>query len=291
MKRLSVWFRPLKQFIIQCHLRLLRIVRPLDPSGVSFHTSSGRKLIDIRHFAANPRTAVILGFGQSSLSNECDPNGLFVPDVGVFNFNIFDGQCYEARDPLLGATGYGSNLMTRLGDLLVRSGIFDQVILLPIAHGGTYVADWMPGGWARPRLVAAITQLQRKGLGVTHALWANGEAEASHPDCDGAAWARHFNLMVASAKQMGMAAPIYVAQCTVCCSAPNEIIRTAQRKVVAANLGIFAGPDLDVIGTDERWDRCHFSTGGLERAAQLWLKSICSNSLQSTSLSADALTR
>ena len=38
--------------------------------------------------------------------------------------------------------------------------------------------------------------------------------------------------------------------------------------------GVHAGPNLDALGFAERYDGCHFSTEGLERAADLWLEAL-----------------
>ena len=268
------FFRPSKSPIARAvhgrYRALRRILQPLDPDGGSFRNTTGRVAAEFQLFAPSPRVAVILTFGQSNIANECDPGGLYTPGTGVYNFNLFESRCYVAKDPLLGATGDRSNLTTRLGDLLVRRGVFDRVLLVPIAYGGTYIAEWTANGRMFPRLTQTLIRLRRAGLGITHALWQQGEAEGVLPDADGAAWARHFNEIAAVLREHQVFAPIFVAQCTVCCTAPNERIRTAQRGVVAPSASIFPGPDVDLIGRDKRWDGCHLSTAGLEQAAELW---------------------
>jgi hypothetical protein len=246
----------------------------LDPDDVTFARSAGRRRIASEIFKPHPRTAVILAFGQSNIGNEGDPSGLYIPGSGVYNFNFLDGRCYVAKCPLLGAGCNSSNFVTRLGDLLVRRKIYDRVLLVPIALGGTYIADWAPGGRANFRLMITLELLRRLGITITHAIFQQGEAEGNQINADGAAWARNFNAMVKAVRLYGMEAPIYVAQCSLCCCDPNEIIRAAQRGVVDPARGIFAGPDTDTIGLDERWDGCHFSLTGLEKAAQLWFDTI-----------------
>ncbi len=76
--------------------------------------------------------------------------------------------------------------------------------------------------------------------------------------------------MVAAIRTAGVKAPIYVAQCTICCNDANETIRAVQRKVIDPTAGIFPGPDIDVVGRDERYDGCHLSEAGLRHAAELW---------------------
>ena len=251
---------------------IIGLVRRLDPGQVTFRNTSGRTRVDHRQFGSAPRLAVILALGASNIANEGDPNGLIAPQSGVYNFNFFDGHCYVAKDPLLGATLSRGNLLTRLGDLLVQRGAYDRVLLIPIAYGGTYAAEWAPSGRMHPRLRRALRLLQRRNITVTHVLWQEGEAEAAMPNPDSGDWARHFFKIAATIRSTFAQAKIYVAQCTICRNAPNEIIRMAQRSVLRTEENILAGPDLDVIGLNQRWDQCHFSTTGLDKAARLWLE-------------------
>jgi hypothetical protein len=246
--------------------------RRLDPSRVSYCAIAGREPVSRTLFQPAPGLAVILAAGQSNIANEGDPDGRIVPGPGVYNFNIFDGECFVAKDPLLGATCDRSNVATRLGDLLVRSGVFSRVLLVPVGHGGTFVREWTSKGRMRPRLVTALKRLNKAGIAITHVLWQSGEGEAAQANADARAWIRDFAEIVTTIRAYGVTAPIYVAQCTVCCNGANEVIRSAQRAVCSPAVGVVAGPDLDVIGPSKRWDGCHFSAAGLEDAAQLWVE-------------------
>jgi len=246
-----------------------------DPFHLSFRNTAGRRAVSAAMFATSPANAVILGIGQSNIANEGDANALYVPKGRVFNFNFFDGKCYAAKDPLLGASIGRSNVLTRLGDLLVEQGTFQQVLLVPIAHGGTYVSEWAPQGRMFPRLAWTLERLRQQRIRITHIAWQQGEAEAAQDNPNPDEWVRHFTAMVDAIRVAGADAPIYVAQCTVCCNDPNEKIRAAQRRVVNKADGIFPGPDVDAIGRDERYDGCHFSATGLKHAAELWCEALC----------------
>ena len=211
----------------------------IDPYHFSFRRTAGRSAVNVKTGSAG--SAVMLGLGQSNIANECDPAALYEAQGSVFNFNLFDGKYYVAKDPLLGASHDRSNVMTRLGDLLVGRRNYQSVVLVPIAHGGTFVGEWSPAGRMFPRLKWTIDQLLEKQTKITHVLWQQGEAESgtSNPNPD--EWVRHFLAMVDAIRSAGVDAPIYVAQCTVCCNDPNEKIRAAQRQVVNPDMGIFPG--------------------------------------------------
>jgi len=294
LRRLVYWFRlsriAVRQRLLWCRLtwadmpNIREAIRfglavgrryrdAVDPGRVCFADTAGRERVDPVQFLPHPDTAVILGVGQSNIANEGAADARQVPGAGVFNFNFIDARCYVARDPLLGASLDRSNLLTRLGDRLVRSGAYARVLLVPIAHGGSYASDWAPGGRLNLRLMMTFELLHAMAVAPTHILWQQGEAEGALGE-DGDAWARAFDATVQAIRHRGIAAPLYVAQCTVCCSGPSAAIRAAQRGVVDAARGILAGPDLDVIGLDERWDGCHFGASGLDKAAELWFEII-----------------
>ncbi|HEX4411547.1 MAG TPA: sialate O-acetylesterase [Xanthobacteraceae bacterium] len=246
----------------------------VDRYHLSYRKTAGRREVSTAMFSPSSDAAVVLGVGQSNIANECDPHGRYEARGEVYNFNFFDGRCYTAKDPLLGASVDGSNPLTRLGDVLLDRGMYRRVLLVPIAHGGTYARDWAPSGMMFPRLQWALERLKACGIQITHVLWQQGEAEARHSDADAQEWMRNFMAVAGAIRAAGVDAPIYVAQCTICCNDPNERIRGAQRAVVDKVAGIFAGPDIDTIGRDGRHDGCHLSADGLQRAAALWCDAI-----------------
>src|SRR5262249_26266449 len=81
----------------------------------------------------------------------------------------------------------------------------------------------------------------------------------------------------AALRRYGVAAPIYVAQATICNSPRHEVIRAAQRSVVNPKLGILSGPDSDTIGPEHRYDGCHMAESGLIRHAELWVEALTAN--------------
>ncbi|MFZ3359312.1 MAG: hypothetical protein WA177_11165, partial [Xanthobacteraceae bacterium] len=87
-----------------------------DPFHLSFRRTAGRRVVSEALFSASSNTAVILGLGQSNIANEGDAGALYEPKGEVCNFNFFDGKCYAAKDPLLGASLDRSNVLTRLGE-------------------------------------------------------------------------------------------------------------------------------------------------------------------------------
>ena len=238
----------------------------VDLNRNSFNDTRDRVPVS-RLQAQQGRTAVMLILGQSNGANTGAVR--YEPVRRVFNFNVFDGRCYVAKDPLLGATDSRGNFATRMADMLIERQAFDSVILAPLGVGGSRIEEWTTGGARHRRLQVAIKRAGDFGLRFTHVLWHQGESNARF-DPDGALYVDCFMDIHASLRSYGVDAPIFVAQASICASPPNESIRAAQRAVLDAAAGIFAGPDTDTIGSLDRYDDCHMAESGLIKHAELW---------------------
>ena len=212
------------------------------------------------------RTLVVLAFGQSNAANGGETPG---PEhTAVYEF--YRGRLYRARDPLLGADGEGGSIWLRLAAKAVESGSYDTVVLVPFAVSASEIARWAPQGNLHAALIATIVQAQRSGLHFTHLLWQQGEADAQQHTGE-AEYRKHFLAMLAAIRRQGVDAPIYVARATRCDKIrASEALRRAQAGLHDPAAGIRAGPDTDTLGFAERYDGCHFSVEGLEKAADLW---------------------
>jgi hypothetical protein len=216
------------------------------------------------------RTMIALVFGQSNAGNSGETRGRAHP--GIYEF--YRGRLYAARDPLLGAGGGGGSVWLRFAAMALDSGEFDAVVLVPYAAGASPIARWVPGGSLHDGLLAVIASARDGGLAFTHLLWQHGEADA-FARTSGNAYRDGFLAMLAAIRREGVRAPIYVARASRCAKVrPSEEIRYAQDSLVDRGAGIRAGPDTDLLGLADRYDGCHFSTEGLDRAGAAWLAAI-----------------
>ena len=214
------------------------------------------------------RVMVALTFGQSNAANSGETR--YRSRGNVYNF--YRGKLYRARDPLLGATGRGGSVWTRLGDRLVADGHYDAVVFVPLAVGNTAVASWTVDGELHAGILEAVREVQAQGLNITHLLWHQGESDLNTP---ADAYRSMFQTMVASIRSEVVDAPIYVSVATRCHQqGPNKTVRQAQQSLIDPARNIYAGSDTDTLGASYRYDGCHFSTAGLERAAELWLRAL-----------------
>jgi Carbohydrate esterase, sialic acid-specific acetylesterase len=181
----------------------------------------------------------------------------FVAAEAVFNFNLFDGLCYRACDPLLGATGEGGSPWCLLGDALIRDGFAQSILLCPLNVGGATVGEWAPGGPYSHRMSYGLARLREAGFEPSHVLWHQGEADGLYAT-SGESYVRSFQALVASLRDLHITAPIHVAIASF----------FAEHAVIDPGHGIFLGPDTDLIM--DRFDGCHMGRRGLAEHARAW---------------------
>jgi hypothetical protein len=218
--------------------------------------------------------SVLLIIGQSNGGNHGETRSTAYR--AVFNFNFFDGLCYQARDPLLGATGDCGSPWCILGDALIADGFARSILLCPLSVGGSTVAEWAPGGTYHHRMTYGIARLRQASFEPSHVLWHQGEADALYGTrADN--YAKAFRALVGSLRDLDIRAPIYVAIASFFAipegyAANQAIIRRAQQSLISPQQGILPGPDTDLIR--DRFDGCHMGRAGLCEHAHMWRQSL-----------------
>lgn len=253
----------------------------LDGGNETFSNASGKTPVAAP--TNGPRTAVIVVAGQSYAANMpfTDPDAYvsqYTPRGAVSQLNVFDGNFYAAADPLLGTSGVGGSMWTRMADRLIQSGKYDSVVLVPLAVGGSSVHDWQPGGSLFRKLELAFRELQTAGgLAPTHFIWEQGVADSvSDPN----AYASALFSMFGTLRSHGMTAPIYMnvnseSGGTVAPDpgvAAKQAAFGAEQSLIATSypgLGIFQGVNFNQQPGLYTPDG-HFTSAGLDYFASEW---------------------
>lgn len=241
----------------------------LDQNWKSFRDTSNRTKVPCR---AEEGTAVIVTLGQSNAANYALM--LYAPKHDVLNFDLYDGHCYEARDPLLGASSILGNFATPLADMLIERRLYARVIIAPIAMGGSTVEQWAYEGMFNRRILVLIRRLFDAGFTPTQILWHQGEGNSGVGDSHGRQYRKNLMEVIATFRSYGISAPFFVALATKCGPFPRpdgDNIREGQVSAVNPLENVFPGPDTDRLGDELRdKDRCHFNAAGLLRHAAMW---------------------
>jgi hypothetical protein len=222
--------------------------------------------------AAMPRERrmVLLVLGQSNSANHAETRAAGGP--GIYSWH--DGLCYEARDPLPGASGDSGSLWTRLGPLLRERSAAETVLFVPLGISTTSMAQWDRHPVLVGRLESTARALAAARIEVTHVVWYQGEAD-SFKGTPSADYRRDFGRVLARLRALGIAAPVYVALATLCQKRSNPAVREVQRALPAELPDVRPGPDMDALfGPANRYNGCHFGTTSAPLAAEAWRRAL-----------------
>ena len=235
--------------------------------------------VDCRSLAG-PRGMVALVLGQSNASNTVDPG--YGTTQAVYAYQ--GGACRKVRDPIPGATGAKGSAWGRLGDRVVDSGLYDTVLFVDIARGGSSILNWGPKGDLRALLDGTLDDLRAHGLDVTHVLFHQGEA-----DCAMGLRRSEYEAVLRAVlddvrRHVGPEPAILVSRASLfldpacgnrrdpACYRSCPAITAAQTAVADPAHRIFSGPNTDlIVPWFERNDGYHFTAKGADRFAAAWL--------------------
>lgn len=247
---------------------LERVLRKFDPESAAIAADAASNSSDfhnrtLRLVECPPqrRTMVALVVGQSNTANFAESRTKAGPRVSVF----YQGRCYEAADPLPGATGVRGSPWPHFAEKVLQAGLYERVLLVPASVGSTTMASWAPGGVNHDRIEVRRSKLAERGLRITHSLVGQGEWEAS-AKADPVAYLQSATSLLSS-----LPGTVFFATTGLCESTPNAAIRAAQ-EAARRSSGALPGPDMDLI--TDRINGCHLGAKGQRAAAEAWAAAI-----------------
>jgi hypothetical protein len=239
-----------------------------------YQPQSSRIPADIRLIHSDS-TAVILSLGQSNAASS--GQGSYSCRNEVYEF--FNDTLYLASDPLLGDVGNGGcSVWTRVADRMIDSGLYQRVILIPVAIGATTIDCWAHGQCSK-RLQERLEMITRNGISVTHVIWHQGESD-NLENTSKVDYKCGLKEVIGRIRQAGVGAPFWVCLASyhpgmigVKEQGIDTCIRQAQMEFIRETTGVRPGPDTDLLNlASDRHDGVHFSRTGLDKyALQLYL--------------------
>ena len=219
---------------------------------------------------ASEETMVLVVIGQSGAANTGDTQ--YSSNERVLNF--FEGECYMAVDPLLGATYIGGSIWTRFGDLVIKEGLYNKVVIVPVAVGGTTAKAWAHEKELKGLLNNTVKYIKAKGMGTTHVFYMQGEADTLYKTTQ-KDYEKHLKNLIGYLRTQGIVSPVWISITTRVNEGVSQHIREAQKNIIDSTDNVFAGPDTDTVdGREYRYDGVHFSGKGMDRLSTMWLESI-----------------
>lgn len=221
------------------------------------------------------KTMVCFTIGQSNAANY--GNGSYVPKNEVYNY--YKGELYQAKEPLLGADGAGCSVWTRVADMLIDSGLYDKVIIVPCALGSTSVECWSDGKCSE-KLAETLDYLQKDNIRLTHILWAQGETD-NVDSTSKSVYKQRLEKVINKFRTRKIDAPFYIAVSGYFPYANNnpfgidKEITDAQTELPNDLKNVKAGPNTDSLNLAYyRADAVHFTEAGLDKLAYKWFLKI-----------------
>jgi hypothetical protein len=128
--------------------------------------------------------------------------------------NFYQGKCCKAQSPLLGASGLEGENLTQTGDLLIKSGVFQNVIIINTSLGGSRVGDWVDSGRLANRLKLTLDDLKPR-YKITNIIWHQRESNfISSTSFD--SYRASFKSLENSLQQNSVSVPILMVTSTFC---------------------------------------------------------------------------
>ena len=207
---------------------------------------------------------VIVGFGQSNSANSAGHR--FHTDKRIVNF--FNGKCYAANDPMLGASGIGGSVWIPLTEELNIEG--KLIVLATLGIGGTKVSEWLDGEYLLPFYRENIDSLNRFYENPNAVVWIQGESDVlTEIEVLNKQLKKWFRILRKDFEKSN----IYITGTSYCFANSNENILKIQKSNAKEIDAIYVGSTDELIDQSLRYDDCHFSEKGIRALASLIAKS------------------
>ncbi|HZI25622.1 MAG TPA: sialate O-acetylesterase [Chryseolinea sp.] len=246
-----------------------RIVNHRDKL-LSFIGYRGDRVLVDKNLLHSDSTAVILTMGQSNAASFGEGNYVCRNDV----YEYFKGDLIVAKEPLLGAFGNGGcSVWTRVSDMLIDSGYFRRIILVPIGIGSSSIQCWDDGD-CNKKLKETLNQIRKDQIKITHIIWHQGETD-NFENTPKAVYKHRLNSVLSQIRQYGIDSDFFVCiasynppQVGTVSNALDTAIQNAQIEFAKEVKGVKLGANTDSISlATDRFDGVHFSRSGLDKFA------------------------
>jgi Carbohydrate esterase, sialic acid-specific acetylesterase len=223
-----------------------------------------------------PNTVVLLVAGQSNAANHAEKK--WVSKHAGRALNFWQGHCYLASSPILGATGLEGEYLTLLSDILLDSQKVDAVVIVSLAVTGTPISRWQAGGDLNKLLLSNLESLTPY-YKVTDVVWHQGESDYAN-QTGKERYVLSFDSLRDSLRSAHVQAPIWLVAASRCgfdayWHSGNAIAQAHQQlPQQATQVQLAISTDTVFEAKDRRSDHCHLSENGQIKVAHALAQSI-----------------
>jgi hypothetical protein len=259
-------------------------VRAHGGRGDDITTVSGRGSQIDPAILLGSSTLHVIAIGQSNRNNSV-LGAAYVPNnpAALFNMSIgHRGAIFIAKEPLMSSDIPDGHADFQMADQIVTSGRFTKVIVTNVSIGGSYAADWAPGGGTTGGAHGPSNGAMAYRLSLTQRCIINagidslktvigvsiGEWDSDSPGTSQANMTAALQGMINECKNVGLLRSGRVMFVDLCTRLTNSSglrnpIRAAQAAVVDGGL-VRSGFDMDTLSgpTYREAANIHFTTTG-----------------------------
>jgi len=230
----------------------------------------------------NPATTgVFIAAGQSIIANSTTDGSDYMPvnANNVFNVNPYDGSCTLLTNPVIGTSGLSTyaSYQTPLADFLVTAGVYENVVMCPVAIAGSALHNWIPSDnlyYNYP--IAAAQRMTWLGFPPTAFLWDQGTSDLTTSQ---SIYTSEMNTVMGLTQNGGYPTTPWILALSTLQSDGVTIVPAVRAAIEALWNGttVLQGPDLDsLLGLPYRGpgNLPHFAGPGCIAAANLWVTQI-----------------
>ena len=242
-------------------------------------------------------------FGQSNSANTINSKINKKLPANLFQYDWRSDKCYEYREPLLGATGKGGNIISYLAVKIINDKYpSKKILIVPFGIGSSSIYNWSYGNLSHLHNLV-IKKLVNRAIYPDFFFWHQGESDSKMEDYSlskleklpyfkspndfnnakfsryGTAKIDYYNALKTIYKRTIRNFPnslFGVALVSRCIDQePFENVRLAQISLANKTSNVFISADSDkVYGKKYRYDGCHFNKEGAILMSEYYFQSI-----------------
>lgn len=230
--------------------------------------------------SANARDIYLLVL-QEGISKNCPLPGL-VETQGLYQIDL-DGREVFAHLPFPWTDCMSDGVLLPLGQKMIKSGMADRVVFMPIGIAGTNVRDWLEGGRGYKKLKSALNTASFHNIKFDYALW------------QGRLISEKFTRSnyVSDVRQVikSMSLSTKINKWLIGLSASCDLIIEERVPEIqwAPLLNRFPGPNIGALNTADRSDPCNVNDLGKKVLVQHWLRAMNNSDIMSKKYQKESL--
>ena len=216
-------------------------------------------------------TGIFITYGQSNSVN----HGQIGYDVKNNVLMFFEDKTYKYKDPSLGGTGSDGSVWGMVGDKLVNSGNYDQIVFSNCGWGGQSINN-LKEGQIFDYLVENYIKMKEKFGRVDGILFHQGESDNNESGHE--YYYQSFVEFLDNLKSEGIDTKVYLSRVSYCQEIRpiNKLLISEQNKIIKDFSNVYEGPNTDLL-TERKYrlpDDCHFSIEGFDKFSDMWVESL-----------------